>query len=395
MKGRAGYHPRPKRVQFNNALPRLLDAYDHGRLVPFLGAGASVPLCPLWPEFVDNLERLAQRHNKSDINDSGSLQSEPRGLIQRAAVAVRRLKNSGSLPFAKAIKIALQPRTASRRSKHRRREPPVSAALASIWWPLVLTTNYDDWFYALWNRGVEGEIPAFSKMEVVGRGSLDCQRVLNSLRAPDNPLLWALHGFVASQGRISLDAEEFAIGNPQGLAEQVTVGHEEYRRQVHNSLVFRRSFTEVFRSRSLMFVGTGLSDPDFLDLFDEILELHGPNPYSHFALVKRGSTDPRLLTERFQIQCIEYETYADLPKLIRKFGVHVRGVRRRMAGWSFNMRLPIPNLPKSAILQPLHILRGSMPSPGDGECAPTPVIGSCTPCCWRLDQTVDFRHTFR
>lgn len=37
-------------------MPNLMAAYDHGRLVPFLGGGASVGGCTLWPEFVAKLE---------------------------------------------------------------------------------------------------------------------------------------------------------------------------------------------------------------------------------------------------------------------------------------------------------------------------------------------------
>ena len=94
-----------------------------------------------------------------------------------------------------------------------------------------------------------------------------------------------------------------AIGSSWG--NKVAVGHEECRKQVHNSLVFRRAFSEVFRARSLLFVGTSLSDPDFLDLFDEILELHGLNPHPHFALLQQGTADTRMLSERLQIRCIE------------------------------------------------------------------------------------------
>src|SRR5262245_53101752 len=133
--------------QFETALPRLLGAYDRGRLVPFLGAGASVPACPLWPEFVENLETLAGLRPKSVKSKSPVTQSSQH-LIRRAAHAVRRLKNEGDVTFVEVIKGAIQSKKTKTSCPFDIHAPPVSSALAGIWWPLVLTTNYDDWFYA-------------------------------------------------------------------------------------------------------------------------------------------------------------------------------------------------------------------------------------------------------
>jgi len=158
-----------RNTPLDGALPRLLDAYDHGRLVPFLGAGVSVPVCPLWREFVENLARLAGlppqlRSGKTTKRVVGSPD-----LIRRAADAVRRLKNDGGTPFVDSVSHALQPQQVGQKDSAAPVEPPVSLALAHIRWPLVLTTNDDDWFYALWNREYRADTgnPALAKMEVV------------------------------------------------------------------------------------------------------------------------------------------------------------------------------------------------------------------------------------
>src|SRR5262245_26540916 len=120
-----------RNTQFQLALPRLLDAYDHGRLVPFLGAGASVPACSLWPEFVANLERLAglgTRHR-----DGRSVERQVVGsqeLIRLAADAVRRLKNERKISFNEAIKSAIVPRNHGSRRAPGSPVPPVIEALA-------------------------------------------------------------------------------------------------------------------------------------------------------------------------------------------------------------------------------------------------------------------------
>jgi hypothetical protein len=168
--------------------------------------------------------------------------------------------------------------------------------LAGIWWPLVITTNYESLFVDAWNQchADAKPLPEFNRMEVVGRGRADCQRVLNSTRAPDNPLLWALQGYVGE-------------GAEPALTEQLAIGHEEYRRQVHESVHFRRAFAEIYRSRVLLFVGSGLSESYLLDLFGEALELMGAIDHFHFALIEAGTADPEFLLRRFQIRVIEYE----------------------------------------------------------------------------------------
>ena len=164
-----------------------------------------------------------------------------------------------------------------------------------------MTTNYEALFHDAWNRWWVYEkqprpdpLPESAAMVVVGRGRDDCQRVLNSTRGPDNPLLWALQGF---------------IGPPRSrhpLANQLAIGHEEYRRQTHEAVHFRRAFAEIYRSRSLLFVGSGLRDSYLLDLFGEALELLGTIGHFHYALVPKGEVDGDFLKRRLQILPIEY-----------------------------------------------------------------------------------------
>src|SRR5262249_35613484 len=140
-------------------------------------------------------------------------------------------------------------------------------------------------------------LPEFSRMVPLGRTRNDCQRVLNAIRGPDNPILWALQGFIQRKGI-----------TPRELVEQITIGHVEYRRQTHEAVHFRRAFAEVYRSRVLLFIGSGLQETYLLDLFGEALELLGTIGHFHYALVAKGTTDPDFLQRRFQIRTIEYES---------------------------------------------------------------------------------------
>ena len=163
-------------MEFEQARRRLIATYEAGELVPFLGAGMSVPSCADWPGFIDGLEQRAE------ISTADS-DTDPAALIRRANRAVRTLKLRDHEAFPAAVSAAL---IGSRDGM-----PPQTRALANTWWPLVLTTNYDAHFF----QAFRAAHPK-SGMSVRGRAPRDCQDVLSSLTAPSDPILWTLQGFL-------------------------------------------------------------------------------------------------------------------------------------------------------------------------------------------------------
>jgi len=136
--------------------------------------------------------------------------------------------------------------------------PSSTATLARFHWPLVLTTNYDDFYVAaaqaefLRTRiGVrrntseaERRTPA---IEVVGRSPSDCHRVLSALRRSARPLVWTLQGFLPGRRSFRsppdkehdsdrtecwVDYVSVGVGCPgfssTELERQLVVGHAEY-----------------------------------------------------------------------------------------------------------------------------------------------------------------------
>ena len=340
-------------------LARLVSAYERGYLVPFLGAGVSTPHCALWPEFIANLERQARLGTPARSTGISSTT-----LVQRAGRAVRKLHHNSRVPFATAIQRAVR----STSKKRRPAWPRTAKALARIRWPLVITTNYDDWFVTAWNMefvDVEHQRQTIERMEICGRAPSDCERVLNSLRAPDNPLLWAIQGFVGGQAPRTRWTTVLPPGDRMDLANQLVVGHAEYRREAYRSLSFRRAFSEIFRSRSLFFIGSGLSESYFDSLFDEVLELQGAVPHMHYALIERGSLDPKFLRERFQIEAIEYDRHGEVPRWLGGFRAAIAERRNRLTSWGVGTserRTP------HGAGSDLQIVHGPLPNPASGEC---------------------------
>jgi hypothetical protein len=86
---------------FSTVLPRLISAYEQGRLVPFIGAGLSVPACRLWEPFVTELEKQAGGEPPA-VDDK-----RPDALIMRANRAIGRLRALGPIALAEKVRSAL------------------------------------------------------------------------------------------------------------------------------------------------------------------------------------------------------------------------------------------------------------------------------------------------
>lgn len=326
-------------------------AYGRGKLAPFTGSGISTGLCPTWGQMVIDLEEAAGIRS-----EAGGTSAD---FIRRASRAVRALRHRSPIALDRAIKDSMY--REARRAGAAVPNPPQTSALAGIWWPLVLTTNYESFFIDAWNERwvrTDEPLPNSTRMVPVGRSRNDCQRVLSSTRGPDNPLLWTLQGYI---GRDS-DA-------PHRLSAEVAIGHEEYRRQTHEAVHFRRAFAEIYRSRVLLFIGSGLQETYLLDLFGEALELLGTIEHFHYALVRKGSCDVDFLRRRLQIRCIEYEPNADNDKsacvagFLTDLKTFLDGPRPRTAVWAVRLSSRAWIDPADA-LPDVAVVRGGLPPSG-------------------------------
>jgi hypothetical protein len=320
---------------------RIVLAYDRGLLVPFTGAGMSADACPLWKEFIGRLEGFAGIAKPNTELD----------VVSRAARAVRKLRLGSKKGLGHYVTKAL--------SEGVQIPPEQTTALAAIYWPLILTTNYDDLLVAAAHKVVRDRqarvrLTKEEKREppflLLGRSPQDCQRVLTSLSQPDIPILWALQGYVGGQAK-SLDGA--CDGNGQSkvyrqedvdegyntksreLENELVVGHAEYRKVAMAAHHFRRSFAEVFRSRSFLFLGSGLKDKYFLDLFSEVIELYGPSPHPHYAVLEQGEADREFLRQYFGIWVEEIASYKDLPAWLHTLKEEIPARRPRRSDWRF------------------------------------------------------------
>ncbi len=284
-------------MELSKAIPRLRMAYVSGELVPFIGAGMSVPTCTTWKGFVSKLQEQCKSLGAPIDRFSVSLDT-PMSLIQAADQAVSFLERNGKTALIDACRVALRDRLLSD-------EPAQTIALAKTYWPFVVTTNYDDIYSA----------NAIARPLVLGRSESDCRSVLASLDFDSPPIVWALQGYL---GGLSKSGWNIPSTKVTELANQVVVGHHQYQRVINNVPHFRRTFSEVFRRRSFLFMGSGLTESYILDLFGEVLTYFGPNPRPHFAFLRAKEAEHRaeFLSHRLNTTVITYDNHDDLPLML-------------------------------------------------------------------------------
>ncbi|XXX81807.1 SIR2 family protein [Sorangium sp. So ce134] len=321
---------------FDDILPYLASAYRRGVLAPFIGSGMSRPACTSWLDLLLRLagetgvevpERLQRARPEDRLDTSELYRLADKAVLGLAALdvearadAYRRALNEGGRAAGECA------------------VPPQTAALARCYWPLVLTTNYDDLYVvSRMRQSRAGEMAGVSRTgepsreakrdetdvpEVLGRSVEDCHKVVRSLESPTRPILWALQGFLGGQAaRLDALVEELVLDERRRaeLAGQVVAGYQQYQHAVNAEPHFRRAFAEVLSRRSLLFLGSGILEDYLINLFGEIAHHYGPGPHPHFALFssdKRGAIDVRFLQTRLGIAPVFYGHYGELAELI-------------------------------------------------------------------------------
>lgn len=302
--------------RFDDILPYLASAYRRGVLVPFIGSGMSVPACTGWKAFVLQLAGAAGMDVPSGIQNGKRKKLESAELYRLADRAVRGLSTLSASARANAYRQAL---ITSGKKPGTCDIPEQTRTLARRHWPLVLSTNYDD-LYAVsrWRQSSGGETTKAEAPDVLGRGVEDCHTVVRSLDRPTRPILWALQGFLGGQAA----PHDFLVADPKRrreLASQVVAGHQQYQNVINSQVHFRRAFAEVFHRRSLLFLGSGILEDYFVNLFGEISHHYGPSPHPHFALfpsLAKKTLDTQFLRTRLGITPVFYEDYSVLPRLL-------------------------------------------------------------------------------
>ncbi|MEJ1937744.1 SIR2 family protein, partial [Nostoc sp. NIES-2111] len=241
-------------------------------------------------------------------------------------------------------------------------EPPEQAkALASAAWPLILTTNYDEVVPLAYHRNAIGVEER--SLLLLGRSHEHCAQVVRSLDTLEAPIVWYLQGYVG------------ADQSHPSLLDEVVIGHQQYQEAINGSTSFRRAFSEIYRRRSLIFIGSGLAESYFVNLISETLFSLGPSTQPHFALFcdadNNGRLDPDFLAVRLGITPVRYgATHSELPDALKKVATETTTALHgsRIPGLS-SIAYAIPRgSPQGSTTLEVEILNRALPTPPEGAC---------------------------
>ena len=298
-------------VTLETATPWIAEARRAGTLVPFLGAGMSMPNCKGWKAFIQDL------CNEFNYAELAATLAAPEGvpaerLYQVADRVASRLRLLPPGERQALLVKALRQEPA--------KAPPQLEALTKVDWPLIITTNYDDLIVgAIRDRlgcdhpGHDARLP-----EERGRSERDCADVVRSLDGLHVPIVWHLQGFITG-----IATPEPGLMPPgwEALLEQVVLGHQQYQQAINAAPGFRRAFAEVFRRRSLLFLGSGLSESYMINLISEAMFSFGPGPHPHYVLLTENEAqriDAEFLRVRLGITPVVYGAqHASLPGALK------------------------------------------------------------------------------
>ncbi|MCU7549835.1 SIR2 family protein [Chitinophagaceae bacterium LB-8] len=311
-------------LEFKDVVSHIAALYRQGILVPFIGSGMSRPTCTDWTQFIKKIAKEAGIAIPKALEENKRVEAYE--LYRIADIAVTALR---ALDYeSRAVKYRNALKACDSKEKDEPKIPIQTKALAKLFWPLVLTTNYDDLYWsAATIDETNKEFPRKRPYPVVmGRSLEDCHQVLRSLDEDSYPILWTLQGFLGGQ----VEKPEEIIRDPDRrrlLINQLVVGHQQYQRAINADEHFRRAFSEVFRRRSLLFIGSGILEDYLVNLFSEIIYHHGSGPYPHFALVdqkERERFDSSFLQARLGIIPVFYNNHNEIPQYLDALANQVR-----------------------------------------------------------------------
>jgi hypothetical protein len=283
----------------------LVEAVRKQRVVPFVGAGVSVGVKPgLFPAWRSLLEQLPG-FMEGEAIDEEAVQCvrdlvAANDLVRAAEVGYRAL---GAYLFHGFL-----------RDQYRQRRPAdanldVVRAIWALRPPLVITTNYDS--VLRWAGPAEVQIVANDQSE---------ELALLGEASSEWPWIWHLHGTIERMATVILADRDY-----KRLYEK----DERNRVGSYERALFE--LQKTLTSRSLLYIGFGLTDPYVLEQLDHVLELTRGNAAPSYALMKQGQGNRADLRQNSNVHLVEYEDHgAPLAALLQDiaraaFGQTVQG----------------------------------------------------------------------
>lgn len=272
-------------TQIMNCYPDNPMVYDHikrdcGKLIPFVGAGLSVPCYPLWPSALKELaEQVAVPETKSDILDM--VEGENPQLLEAAQALEDYWGPRGMADHL------LELFSAAKIQEHREKLPHQSVWLLPLLFPgkPAVTTNFDRVLETVYHmQGCPFDTKIFP----------NSQELQDQLRQGERHGLLKLHGDIGSE---TLEYSSIIFGKRQ------------YEAAYQPGTPMVTNLQAWFSGKMLLFLGCSLKADEYLNLLQEVVQLH-PG-VTHYAIlecedVRDAAARARQLRDQWGIQALFY-----------------------------------------------------------------------------------------
>ncbi len=231
---------------------KLIEKYQDPKfgLVLFAGAGVSCPELPLWGKLLTDMLQDAIDYDlapePADIERIQQLIGEKKLLIAAAALKSKLKDNHFNQYFRKTFQ-------SPAKGPNRKHDLIAQAGFRSI-----LTTNFDKLLESAWNK-VTGIAPT--------KYTHTREEALADLAATGQFAVVKVHG----------DIDDI---------EDLVLTKHDYCRLIYNNTGLKSFLHSQFSTRSILFLGCSLTDPDMLQFLDWLRSISGSKTSEHFALMK-------------------------------------------------------------------------------------------------------------
>ena len=272
-------------MEIMNCYPDNKMVYKHikrdcGKLIPFVGAGLSVPCYPLWPKALKELaEQVAVPETKSDILEM--IEGENPKLLEAAQALEDYWGQRGMADHL------LELFSAAKIQEYREKLPHQSVWLLPPLFPgkPAVTTNFD--------RVLE------TVYELQG-AKFDTKILPNRQELQDQLRQGERHGLLKLHGDIGSETLEYS---------SIIFGKRQYEEVYQPGTLMVTNLQAWFSGKMLLFLGCSLKADEYLNLLQEVVQLH-PG-VTHYAIlecedVRDAAARARQLRDQWGIQALFY-----------------------------------------------------------------------------------------
>ena len=272
-------------MEIMNCYPDNKMVYNHmkrdcGKLIPFVGAGLSVPCYPLWPKALKELaEQVAVPETKSGILEM--IEGENPQLLEAAQALEDYWGQRGMADHL------LELFSAAKIQEHREKLHHQSVWLLPLLFPgkPAVTTNFD--------RVLE------TVYELQG-AKFDTKILPNRQELQDQLRQGERHGLLKLHGDIGSETLEYS---------SIIFGKRQYEAAYQPGTPMVTNLQAWFSGKMLLFLGCSLKADEYLNLLQEVVQLH-PG-VTHYAILERtnkkdAAARARQLRDQWGIRALFY-----------------------------------------------------------------------------------------